>query len=104
MEEARWGFEKELNRGFADALENDGTRAKKAAKVHSMLTKIASYAPKSIMREITRRTKSWADVWNIASDWAGISQLDPSILIITRSRRVTSEMTKKKPNKSSSTD
>ena len=36
------------------------------------LTKIASYAPKSIVREITRRTKSLADIWNIARDWAGI--------------------------------
>ena len=71
-EEARWGFEKELNRGIADTVPDDGTGARKAAKVHSMLTKIASYAPKSIVREITRRTRSLADVWNIARDWAGI--------------------------------
>ena len=71
-EEARWGFEKEQNRGFSDIVQNDGSGARKAARVHSMLTKIASYAPKSIVREITRRTRSLADVWNIARDWAGI--------------------------------
>ena len=37
-----------------------------------MLTKVASYAPKSIVREITRRTRCLADIWNIARDWAGI--------------------------------
>ena len=71
-DEAKWEFEKVPNRGFADAVADDGTGAKKAATVHSMLTKIASYAPKSIVREITRRTRSLADVWNIARDWAGI--------------------------------
>ena len=71
-EEARWGFEKEPNRGFSDNVQNDGSGARKAARVHSMLTKIASYAPKSIVREITRRIRSLADVWNIARDWAGI--------------------------------
>ena len=71
-EEARWGFEKEHKRGFSDNVQNDGSGARKAARVHSMLTKIASYAPKSIVREITRRTRSLADVWNIARDWAGI--------------------------------
>ena len=37
-----------------------------------MLTKIASYASKSIVREIIKRTKCLADIWNIARDWAGI--------------------------------
>ena len=71
-ESSRWDFEKIPNRGFEDFVANDGVAKKKAGQVDSMLTKIASYAPKTIVREITRRTKSLADIWNIARDWAGI--------------------------------
>ena len=71
-ETSKWEFEKIKDRGFLDVVAQDGTAAKKADQVNSMLTKIASYAPKSIVREITRRTRSLADVWNIARDWAGI--------------------------------
>ena len=69
---ARWDFENVENRGFQDTVQGDGIAATKASSVHSMLTKIASYAPKSIVREITRRTKSLNDIWNIAREWAGI--------------------------------
>ena len=69
---SEWDFEKVPNRGFADAVANDGSGKKKCDQVTSMLTKIASYAPKSIVREIIRRTKCLADIWNIARDWAGI--------------------------------
>ena len=71
-ETARWEFENVPNRGFEDTVQGDGSALRKASKVHSMLTKIASYAPKSIVREITRRTRSLTDIWNIARDWAGI--------------------------------
>ena len=71
-ESSKWDVEKVKNRGFVDAVEHDGSAQKKAEQVHSMLTKIASYAPKTIVREITRRTKCLADIWNIARDWAGI--------------------------------
>ena len=69
---ARWDYENVEHRGFKDTVEGDGSAAIKAGTVHSMLTKIASYAPKSIVREITRRTKSLNDIWNIAREWAGI--------------------------------
>ena len=69
---SRWEFEKIENRGFQDTEQGDGLGRQKADRVHSMLTKIASYAPKSIVREITRRTRCLADIWNIARDWAGI--------------------------------
>ena len=69
---SKWEHEKVENRGFEDTSEGDGTGKKKADQVSSMLTKIASYAPKSIVREITRRTRCLADIWNIARDWAGI--------------------------------
>ena len=69
---ARWDFENVENRGFEDTVQGDGSAVTKASTVHSMLTKIASYAPKSIVREITRRTKSLNDIWNIAREWAGI--------------------------------
>ena len=69
---SRWDVEKVPNRGFIDTVQGDGTAEKKAGQVQSMLTKIASYAPKTIVREITRRTKSLADIWNIAREWAGV--------------------------------
>ena len=69
-ETARWDFENVTNRGFQDTVDGDGSALRKASRVHSMLTKIASYAPKSIVREITRRTRSLTDIWNIARDWA----------------------------------
>ena len=69
---SQWEFEKVENRGFQDTEQGDGLGRKKADRVNSMLTKIASYAPKSIVREITRRTRCLADIWNIARDWAGI--------------------------------
>ena len=71
-ENSKWEFEKTVNRGFEDEVNGDGRGKQKADQVTSMLTKIASYAPKSIVREITRRTKCLADIWNIARDWAGI--------------------------------
>ena len=69
---SKWDFEKVENRGFLDTEQGDGIGRQKADRVNSMLTKIASYAPKSIVREITRRTRCLADIWNIARDWAGI--------------------------------
>lgn len=69
---SRWDVEKVPNRGFIDTIQGDGSAEKKAGQVQSMLTKIASYAPKTIVREITRRTKSLADIWNIAREWAGV--------------------------------
>ena len=69
---SRWNVEKVPNRGFTDENQGDGTAEKKANQVQSMLTKIASYAPKTIVREIIRRTKSLSDIWNIAKEWAGI--------------------------------
>ena len=71
-ENARWETERVKNRGFQDVRENDGTAKKKADQVSSMLTKIASYAPKAIVREITKRTTCLSDVWSIAQEWAGI--------------------------------
>ena len=71
-EDSRWGVEKDENRGFVEPDPADGSAKKKADQVTSMLTKIASYSPRTIVREITRRTKCLADVWNIARDWAGI--------------------------------
>ena len=69
---SRWGLEKTPNRGFEDEIEGDGTARLKADQVDSMLTKIASYAPKSIVREIIRRTTKLEDIWSVAKDWAGI--------------------------------
>ena len=69
---SKWEHEKVENRGFVDIDIGDGTGKKKADQVNSMLTKVASYAPKSIVREITRRTRCLADIWNIARYWAGI--------------------------------
>ena len=69
---SNWNVEKVPNRGFTDENQGDGTAGKKANQVQSMLTKIASYAPKTIVREIIRRTKSLSDIWNIAKEWAGI--------------------------------
>ena len=69
---AKWDFEKVQDRGFKDEEDGDGLGRKRAEQVHAMLTKIASYAPKTIVREITRRTKCLADIWQIARDWAGI--------------------------------
>ena len=71
-ETARWGTDRVKDRGFQDIRENDGTAKKKADQVSSMLTKIASYAPKAIVREITKRTTCLNDVWSIAQEWAGI--------------------------------
>ena len=70
--DSKWEFDKVPNRGFENEEPNDGSAKKKSNQVTSMLTKIASYAPKSIVREIIKRTKSLADIWNIARDWAGI--------------------------------
>jgi len=71
---SQWEFEKVENRGFQDTEQGDGLGRKKADRVNSMLTKIASYAPKSIVREITRRTRCLADIWNIARDWTKKNQ------------------------------
>ena len=46
---ATWGFEKVKDRGFTDDTPGDGTAKKKAEQVQSMLTNIASYAPKTIV-------------------------------------------------------
>ena len=69
---SHWNIEKVPDRGFTDSVQGEGTAEKKANLVQSILTKIASYAPKTIVREITRRTKSLSDIWNIAREWAGI--------------------------------
>ena len=37
-----------------------------------MLTKISTYAPKSIVREITRRSTKLEDIWEVCRDWAGL--------------------------------
>ena len=71
-ETSKWDVMKVVHRGFVEPDPADGSAQKKADQVNSMLTKIASYAPRTIVREITRRTKCLADVWNIARDWAGI--------------------------------
>ena len=71
-ETSRWVVEKVIHRGFVEPDPADGSAQKKADQVNSMLTKITSYAPRTIVREITRRTKCLADVWNIARDWACI--------------------------------
>ena len=67
-----WDIERVENRGFKDSVIGDGTGKQKADQVNSMLTKISSYAPKSIVREITRRTRCLDDIWSTARDWAGI--------------------------------
>ena len=72
LESSRWQTEKVKNRGFEDVEENDGNARKKADQVASMLTKIASYAPKALVREITKRTTCLEDVWAITREWAGI--------------------------------
>ena len=70
---SRWGVEKETNRGFEDDIHEDGVTAEqKADRVNSMLTRIASYAPKSIVREITKRSTKLEDIWDVTRDWAGI--------------------------------
>ena len=71
-ETSKWDTERVTTRGFVDTVADDGLGKKKSDQVTSMLTKIASYAPKSIVREIVKRTKCLADIWNIARDWAGI--------------------------------
>lgn len=71
-ESVTWDYENVENRGFQDIEAGDGEAEKQASRVHSMLTKIAAYAPKSIVREIIKRTRSLEDVWNIAKEWAGI--------------------------------
>ena len=71
-EASRWDVEKVANRGFVEPDPADGSVKKKADQVTSMLTKIASYSPRTIVQEIARRTKCLADVWNIARVWAGI--------------------------------
>ena len=69
---SRWGTEKEFNRGFQDDEDGDGTAKLRADQVDSMLTKIATYAPKSIVREITKRSTKLEDIWEVARDWGGI--------------------------------
>ena len=69
---SRWGTEKEHNRGFQDEEDGDGTAKLRAEQVDSMLTKIATYAPKSIVREITKRSTKLEDIWEVARDWGGI--------------------------------
>ena len=69
---SKWDIERVENRGFQDLVQGDGKGKKKADQVNSMLTKIASYAPKSIVREIMRRSKCLEDIWSIARDWGGI--------------------------------
>ena len=72
LDSARWETERVKNRGFEDTEPNDGSAKKKAEQVQSMLTKIASYAPKAILREITKRTTCLEDVWSLTREWAGI--------------------------------
>ena len=71
-ETSTWGKENIKDRGFTDEEEGDGTARVRADQVTSMLTKIAAYAPKSIVREITRRSTKLEDIWNVCRDWAGI--------------------------------
>ena len=70
---SKWGAEKEINRGFeSDEGEDGETGKQKCDKVDSMLIKIASYAPRAIVREITKRSTCLHDIWETAKDWAGI--------------------------------
>ena len=64
---ATWGIAKSPNRGFLG-----DTAADKAKAVDAMLTKIASVAPRCLVRSINKRTTSLEDVWSLIKDWAGI--------------------------------
>ena len=56
-----------------------------------MLTKIASYAPKALVREITKRTTCLEDVWAIAREWAGIHSYGTKHLEYYKVKTVTSK-------------
>ena len=72
LESSKWETEKIKNRGFQDRVVGDGTATKRAEQVTSMLTKIAAFAPKAIVRDITKRSTCLADIWELAREWAGI--------------------------------
>ena len=72
LETSRWGPQNEKDRGFEDTETGDGSARLRADQVDSMLTKISTYAPKSIVREITRRSRKLEDIWEVCRDWAGI--------------------------------
>ena len=72
QQSSKWGTDKETDRGFEDDEVEGETSRQKCDKVDSMLIKIASYAPRAIVREITRRSTCLQDIWDTARDWAGI--------------------------------
>ena len=85
-------IEKVPNRGFAEAVVGDGSAQKKSEQVKSLLTKIASYAPKTIVREITTRTKCLADIWNIYQKRAGLQSSGSKHLDYYRNKEEFSEV------------
>ena len=70
----------------------DGSAQKKSEQVKSLLTKIASYAPKTIVREITTRTKCLADIWNISQKRAGLQSSGSKHLDYYRNKEEFSEV------------
>ena len=64
---ATWGLAKEVHRGF----KGDDAQAE-AKSVEALLTKIASFAPRCLVRSINKRTTCLEDIWSLVRDWAGI--------------------------------
>ena len=64
---ATWGLPKVTDRCFTST-----TASVKAKAVDDLLTKIASYAPRCLVRSINKRTTQLDDVWSPVKDWAGI--------------------------------
>ena len=85
-ESSTWGTDKIKDRGFEDDIEGDGTGKKKADQVNSMLTYIAAYAPKAVVREITRRSTRLSDIWNVVREWGGIYTTGSKYLEYYRTR------------------
>ena len=79
---ATWGQAKELNRGFKG--EDSDTKAK---AVEALLTKIASYAPRCLVKSINKRTTCLEDIWTLLRDWAGIQNTGSKHLDYFRVKR-----------------
>ena len=63
-----WKEKKITNRGFGDESGDE----KDATNLDSMLTFIATYGPSSVFREITQRSTSMTEVWEVIRKWAGL--------------------------------
>ena len=77
--DAAWKPRKSPNRGFVGAEAAD-----KSSNVDAMLSYVASYCPKHLLREITERSTSLKAVWSLLRKWAGIQPTGLKLLEYTR--------------------